>query len=274
MDYAAPVTVWDGEKYVAVRPGDDDYQFAPYEAFFVQKPEGKDNVGFRGDDQMTKTQAATAMAQQAKARRARAIDPNRLIVNLELSIDSISDRTRVVFNNNQSHNYETACDAAKFESAGVPQLYTIDNEGVHYAINERPVGNGVVLIGYTATDNGYYTIEASRMDTKVCLYDAETKIMHNLDEGSYTFFSGKGTFEGRFSLGIRNGETTGIENIDIDNAIEAVEGGILLNGNVTATIYNAAGMLVAVQNGAGLVQLPAGTYVVSVGEQSKKVVVK
>ena len=274
MDYSAPVTVWDGEKYVAVRPGDDDYQFAPYEAFFVQKPEGKDNVGFRGDDQMTKTQAATAMAQQAKARRTRAIDPNRLIVNLELSIDSISDRTRVVFNNNQSHNYETACDAAKFESAGVPQLYTIDNEGVHYAINERPVGNGVVLIGYTATDNGYYTIEASRMDTKVCLYDAETKIMHNLDEGSYTFFSGKGTFEGRFSLGVRNGEATGIENLDIDNAIEAVEGGILFNGNATATVYNAAGMLVAVQNGAGLVQLPAGTYVVSVGEQNKKVVVK
>ena len=274
MDYSAPVTVWDGEKYVAVRPGDDDYQFAPYEAFFVQKPEGKDNVGFRGDDQMTKTQAATAMAQQAKARRTRAIDPNRLIVNLELSIDSISDRTRVVFNNNQSHNYETACDAAKFESAGVPQLYTIDNEGVHYAINERPVDNGVVLIGYTATDNGYYTIEASRMDTKVYLYDAETKIMHNLDEGSYTFFSGKGTFEGRFSLGVRNGEATGIENLDIDNVIEAVEGGILINGNATATVYNAAGMLVAVQNGAGLVQLPAGTYVVSVGEQNKKVVVK
>lgn len=274
MDYSAPVTVWDGEKYVAVRPGDDDYQFAPYEAFFVQKPEGKDNVGFRGDDQMTKTQAATAMAQQAKARRTRAIDPNRLIVNLELSIDSISDRTRVVFNNNQSHNYETACDAAKFESAGVPQLYTIDNEGVHYAINERPVGNGVVLIGYTATDNGYYTIEASRMDTKVYLYDAETKIMHNLDEGSYTFFSGKGTFEGRFSLGVRNGEATGIENLDIDNVIEAVEGGILINGNATATVYNATGMLVAVQNGAGLVQLPAGTYVVSVGEQNKKVVVK
>ena len=274
MDYSAPVTVWDGEKYVAVRPGDDDYQFAPYEAFFVQKPEGKDNVGFRGDDQMTKTQAATAMAQQAKARSARAIDPNRLIVNLELSIDSISDRTRVVFNNNQSHNYETACDAAKFESAGVPQLYTIDNEGVRYAINERPVGNGVVLIGYTAASNGYYTIEASRMDTKVCLYDAETKIMHNLDEGSYTFFSDKGTFEGRFSLGVRNGETTGIENIDIDNAIEAVEGGILFNGNVTAIVYNASGMLVAMQNGAGLVQLPAGTYVVSVGEQSKKVVVK
>lgn len=274
MDYAAPVTVWDGEKYVAVRPGDDDYQFAPYEAFFVQKPEGKDNVGFRGDDQMTKTQAATAMAQQAKARRTRAIDPNRLIVNLELSIDSISDRTRVVFNDCQSHNYETACDAAKFESAGVPQLYTLDNEGVHYAINERPVGNGVVPIGYTAANSGYYTIEAARMDTKVFLYDAENKITHNLEEGSYTFYSDKGTFDSRFSLGIRSEETTGVENLDIEQTVETVEGGILFKGNATANVYNASGMLVAVQNGAGTVQLPAGTYVVSVGENNTKVVVK
>lgn len=274
MDYAAPVTVWDGEKYVAVRPGDDDYQFAPYEAFFVQKPEGKDNVGFRGDDQMTKTQAATAMAQKTKARRARGIDPQRLLINLVLGCDSVSDRTRVVFNDRQSHSYETACDAAKFESAGVPQLYTLDNEGVHYAINERPVGNGVVPIGYTAANSGYYTIEAARMDTKVFLYDAENKITHNLEEGSYTFYSDKGTFDRRFSLGIRSEETTGVENLDIEQGVETVEGGILFKGNAIANVYNASGMLVAVQNGAGMVQLPAGTYVVCVGENNTKVVVK
>ena len=274
MDYAAPVTVWDGEKYVAVRPGDDDYQFAPYEAFFVQKPEGKDNVGFRGDDQMTKTQAATAMAQKAKARRARGIDPQRLLINLVLGCDSVSDRTRVVFNDCQSHNYETACDAAKFESAGVPQLYTLDNEGVHYAINERPVGNGVVPIGYTAANSGYYTIEAARMETKGFLYDAENKITHNLEEGSYTFYSDKGTFDRRFSLGISSEETTGVENLDIEQGVETVEGGILFKGNAIANVYNASGMLVAVQNGAGMVQLPAGTYVVCVGENNTKVVVK
>lgn len=274
MDYSAPVTVWDGEKYVAIRPGDDDYQFAPYEAFFVQKPEGKDNVGFRGDDRMTKTQAETAKAQQAKARRTRGIDPQRLIVNLVLGIDSITDRTRVVFNERQSHNYETACDAAKFESAGVPQLYTLDNEGVRYSINERPVGNGVVPIGYTAVSNGYYTIEAARMDTPVFLYDAVNKITHNLEEGSYTFYSDKGTFDSRFSLGIRSGETTGVEKLDIEQTVEAVEGGILFKGNATANVYNASGMLVAVQNGAGMLQMPAGTYVVCIGGNNKKVVVK
>ena len=73
---------------------------------------------------------------------------------------------------------------------------------------------------------------------------------------------------------MRDGETTSIENIDIDNAVEATDGGILFKGNAVANIYNASGMLVAVQHGAGMVHLPAGTYVVSMGEQSKKVVVK
>ena len=274
MDYTAPVTVWDGAKYVAIRPGDDDYQFAPYEAFFVQKPENEENIAFSADAQMTKTQSVTLAAQQAATRRTRSIDPQRQLINLVLSYGETSDRTRVVFNNRQSHNYEVACDAAKFQSEDVAQIYTLDGEGVRYAINERPVGNGVVKIGYTAVENNYYTIEAVRMDAKVYLYDAETKIMHNLDEGSYTFFSGKGTFEKRFTLGMQDGETTGVGNIDIDAAVEVVEGGILLNTNATATVYNAAGMIVVVQQGVGLVQLPAGTYVVCIGGNKSKVVVK
>ena len=275
MDYTAPVTVWDGTKYVAIRPGDDDYQFAPYEAFFVQKPEDEEGVGFSADAQMTKTQSVTLAAQQAVARRTRSIDPQRQLINLVLSYDETSDRTRVVFNNCQSHNYEVACDAAKFQSEGVAQLYTLDGEGVRYAINERPVGNGVVQIGYTAVENGYYTIEAIRMDAKVYLYDVETKIMHNLDEGGYTFFSDKGTFEKRFTLGIQEGGATDIEKIGAnDAAVEVVEGGIQLNVNETATVYNAVGMVVAVQQGGGFVQLPAGTYVVSIDESNTKVVVR
>ncbi|MBO5922389.1 MAG: leucine-rich repeat domain-containing protein, partial [Bacteroidaceae bacterium] len=218
MNYTAPVTVWDGSKYVAVRPGDDDYQFAPYEAFFVQKPEGQENVVFGADGQLTKTQAETEKAQKVAARRTRGIDLQRLLVNLVLSDGEASDRARVVFNNRQTHNYEVACDAAKFETAGQPQIYTIDDEGVRYAINERPVGNGVVFIGYAAPAVGYYTIEAPRMDTKVFLYDAETGEKHYFEDGAYSFYSAKGTFEERFSLGIRDDATTGVEGIDEDEA--------------------------------------------------------
>ena len=235
MEYTAPVTVWDGEKYVAIRPGDDDYQFAPCEAFFVQKPEGEESVTFAADGQMTKTQAETDMQQNAAARRVRGIDPLRLLVNLVLADDVTEDRTRVVFNERQTHNYETACDAAKFETAGVPQLYTIDDEGVHYAINERPKGNGVVLIGYTAPTPGYYTIDAPRMDTQVFLYDAETEEIHYFEDGAYRFSSEAGTFEKRFSLGIRADETTGIEELKIENGNVKGE-----NGNVK-TIYDLHG---------------------------------
>ena len=218
MNYTAPVTVWDGSKYVAVRPGDDDYQFAPYEAFFVQKPEGQENVVFGADGQLTKTQAETEKAQKVAARRTRGIDLQRLLVNLVLSDGEASDRARVVFNNRQTHNYEVACDAAKFETAGQPQIYTIDDEGVRYAINERPVGNGVVFIGYAAPAVGYYTIEAPRMDTKVFLYDAETGEKHYFEDGAYSFYSAKGTFEKRFSLGVRDDATTGVEGIEEDEA--------------------------------------------------------
>ena len=274
MDYSAPVTVWDGEKYVAIRPGDDDYQFSPYEAFFVQKPEGTETVGFSAEEQMTKTQTETLKAQQAKARLARKIDVKRLLVNLVLEHDSVSDRTRVVFNNRQKMVYETACDAAKFETAGVPQLYTLDNEGVRYAINERPMGDGIVRIGFTATQSGEYTLDVARMDTEVVLYDAEMNVVHDFKNGAYAFYSDKGTFENRFTLGVPNNETTGVEEVELEQVVEVIEGGIAFSADATVTIYNAAGVVVAKQQGAGTVMLQPGVYVVSVGKQNLKVVVK
>ena len=274
MDYSAPVTVWDGEKYVAIRPGDDDYQFSPYEAFFVQKPEGTASVGFTAEDQMTKTQSETLKAQQVKARLARKVDVQRLLVNLVLEHDSVTDRTRVVFNNRQKMSYETACDAAKFETAGVPQLYTLDDDGVRYAINERPMNDGIVRIGFTASQSGEYTLDVARMDTEVVLYDAEMNVVHDFKNGAYAFYSDKGTFEDRFTLGVPNNETTGVEEVELEQVVEVIEGGIAFSADATVTIYNAAGVAVAKQQGAGTVMLQPGVYVVSVGNKNLKVVVK
>ena len=272
-DYKAPVTVWDGTKYVAIRPGDDDYHFAPYEAFFVQKPEGQGHIGFDGEEQMTKTQSKGKKEKQAAARRARGIDPERLLINLVIGNDFADDRTRVVFNEKSSLDYEMACDASKFEADGALQIYTMKGN-VRYAINERPKANGSVNIGYTAVEGGYYTIEAARMDTQVFLYDADTDTKHNLANGAYRFYTDAGTFEKRFSLGMRDDDTTGITEAELAEAVVAVDGGINFVGNVNAVIYNAAGAQVAAQQGAGVVYLPAGTYVVCVGNVNTKVVVK
>ena len=272
-DYTAPVTVWDGTKYVAIRPGDDDYHFAPYEAFFVQKPEGQESIGFDGEEQMTKTQSKGKKEKQAAARRARGIDPERLLINLVIGNDFADDRTRVVFNEKSSLDYEMACDASKFETDGALQIYTMKGN-VRYAINERPKANGSVNIGYTAVEGGYYTIEAARMDTQVFLYDAETETMHNLADGAYRFYTEAGTFEKRFSLGMRDDETTAITEAQLAEAVVAVDGGISFAANVNAVVYNASGVQVAAQQGEGVVYLPAGTYVVCVGEVNTKVVVK
>ena len=219
MDYTAPVTVWDGEKYVAIRPGDDDYHFAPYEAFFVQKPENQDNIPFDGEEQMTKNQSNKKKEKQAAARRARGIDPERLLINLVLANGTSDDRTRIVFNERQSLGYETSCDATKFETAGVAQLYTIGSDKVHYAINERPADNGRVVLGYTAPTAGFYTIEAQRMDAEVFVKDYKTGTLHNLKDGAYSFGTDAGTFNDRFEilLGGTAPGTTGIDEVKGEN---------------------------------------------------------
>ena len=238
MDYSAPVTVWDGEKYVAIRPGDDDYHFAPYEAFFVQKPEGQESIAYDGEEQMTKNQSEKKAEKQSAARRARGINPDRLLINLVLDNGTSSDRTRIVFNNQQSLAYETACDASKFETKGVAQLYTIGRDNVHYAINERPADNGVVMLGYTAPTAGFYTIEAQRMDAEVFVKDYKTGTLHNLNDGAYSFSTDAGTFNERFEILLKGTApgTTGIDEVEGEPTVDASQ-----NGEVKGDVYDLKG---------------------------------
>lgn len=241
-DYSAPLTVWDGSKYIAIRPGDDDYQLAPFEAFFVQKPEGKDKVNYDPERQMTYHQSQAAAAQARARRRSQAIDPDRLLVNLTLTDGTATDHTRVVFNNSVSMGYEMACDAAKFSTAGVPQLYTIDSRAVKYAINERPVAEGIVTVGFTAPAEGVYTLSAPRMDTPMLLRDNATGVIHDFAEGSYEFASGAGTFDDRFTVMMKAGETSideqravgnesPVYNIKGQRVNEATEQGVYIKGD-------------------------------------------
>ncbi len=217
MDFTAPVTVWDGSKYVAVRPGDDDYHFTPYEAFFVQKPEGTSDVKFDGEKQMTQTQSKDKKAKQAATRKmmvmnARAQENPRKLVNLTLTAGEATDGTRIVFNNAQSRAYESECDAAKFETQGVIQLFTIGDQQERYAINERPADNGIVMLGFTAPSAGEFSISASRMDTPVYLKDRETGALIDLSKGAYNFTAKAGTNVNRFEVLIE-ATVTGINQV-------------------------------------------------------------
>ena len=225
MEFTAPVTVWDGTKYVAVRPGDDDYHFTPYEAFFVQKPEGTNEVGFDGEKQMTQTQSKELMAKQAYARKMmvksmRAKENPRKLVNLTLTAGEEMDGTRIVFNEAQSRAYEADCDAAKFETQGVIQLFTVGDQKERYAINERPADNGIVVLGFTAPTAGEFTISATRMDTPVYLKDTETGALVDLSKGGYNFTAKAGTYTNRFEV-LMEATVTGIQQVGTEAGEDA-----------------------------------------------------
>ena len=276
LGYDAPITIWNGTSYEAIRPGDDDYHFAPFEAFFVQKPEDKGSVDFNGDDQKTHKKAQAAQAANAARRAGAPVARDRKLVNIAISGENAAaDRTRVVFNDKQSLAYETACDAVKFESDAAAQLYTLDNKNVRYAINERPVGNGTVPVGVKLANGGRYTISAERMDTAVLLKDEKTGTVHNLAKGAYTFIADAGTDEARFAL-VFNGGTTGIEGAVAADAVAAVDGGVNIENAAGAVveIYTAAGAVVVSDVVEGYVALPAGAYIVKINGNSIKVAVK
>lgn len=205
--YTAPITVWTGSAYKAIRPGDDTYYMKPFEAFFVQKPGNTSAVNFPAAGRYTYKQM---QEQTSAARSISQAGTNRYIVNLTIATgDGVeADQTRVVYNEGKAQSYEIDCDAAKFFSDGqAAQLYTLDANGTQYAINERPMGE--VGIGYTAGTEGLLTISAIRMDYPVLLHDTMTGITHDLSQGGYTFQTEAGTFDNRFTL-TSDGSTTGI----------------------------------------------------------------
>lgn len=207
MHYDAPLTVWNGSNYVAYRPGDDNYQLHPFEAFFVQKPEGNVAPIYDKNGRMTYTQATNHHNNKAAAARRATPNRDRQLMNLVLSDGQQQDQTRVVFNKMKTAAYERECDAAKFMSMEqVPQLYTLEQQ-TQYAINERQQGS--VQVGFMAPKAGSYTLKAERMDMPMVLKDAVTGITFDLKNGEYTFESEAGTFNSRFLL-MPAGETDGI----------------------------------------------------------------
>ena len=276
LGYEAPITVWNGDSYEAVRPGDDDYTLHPFQAFFVQKPTASSTIEFKAEDRLTKT-GSEIRAQETKARRlARGFVPSRMIINLNVSDGSLSDKTRVVFNDKKSRNYEMDCDAAKFMTlTQAPQLYSVEGKGTKFAINERPMGS--VQLGFTAKKSGTFTISAVRMDQPMLLKDNVAGITIDLTNGGYEFTSEAGTFNKRFLL-TPNSSVTSIADVVKKTGVNILptEEGIQINGcnGKNVDVYNLNGAQVASSNSDGMLRLSAGVYIVKVNGMSTKVMVK
>lgn len=217
LTYEAPITVWTGNGYEAYRPGDDDYSFAPYTAFFVQTPEENQELGFGAGGRQTK-EGAEQQVQEAKARRARrAANPARTLINLTIAHtdaeeDGYIDRTRIVFNEQKSMGYEASCDAAKFFSAErAVEIFTTDSEGNKYAINERPVADGKVALGISCHKAGTYRLTALNMGNGLYLQDAKTGEIHSLEEPCELVLD-KGETTARFMI-LTEGAATSVKEI-------------------------------------------------------------
>lgn len=276
LGYNAPITYWNGMSYEAVRPGDDNYVFKPFQAFFVQKPQNVNEMEFGAEFRLTQTGSQKRSSDNKAKRLAKGVDFNRQMVNLILSDGTHTDKTRVVFNEDKTQRYELDCDAAKFESsAAVPQLYTLEANNVKFAINERPLGS--VNLGFEVQKDGDYTISAIRMDSPMLLKDNLTDAIVDLSTSDYHFTSEAGTFNGRFTL-IPNKSTTGIADFAKNTGVSIIptEGGINFSGveGKHVSIYSLNGFEIGSTQSSGTINLGQGIYVVKMDNISTKVVVK
>ena len=278
MGYKSPITRWnsDSNTYEAVRPGDDNAFLNPFEAFFVQCPKDNDDINFGGDKRLTQTGRDKKMnSQMQKARMEGQFDVQRQIVNLTLSDGTTTDKTRVVFNPDKKAGYERDCDAAKFESNGASELYSVEALAGRLAINERPEGS--VKIGYRAAKAGEYTIAAQRMERQVLLRDNDLQITFDLTQGDYHFTSDAGEFDNRFMLLIDN-STTGIGDIVTTTGVNVkpTDSGLNISNLQGKTLHVCAlnGALYATRTQDGFLGLTKGVYLVEVEGLKAKFMVR
>ena len=102
----------------------------------------------------------------------------------------------------------------------VPQLYVSDN-GLHYAIDERPDTNNGYVLGAFFGKAGEYTLRLSAPateDRRIILTDTETLISTDLKENEYTFTTEAGSFSNRFTISFVPQIFTGMDELNSLNA--------------------------------------------------------
>ena len=219
---SVPITVWNGNGYTAYSMTDDRYVLMPYESFFVQCPLNSNEVVFGADGR----QHSHELSAEREALKSRTIgDAGRHIHNFTLSDGTYSDQCRIVINEAASASYEMDKDASKFMStnADVPQIYSVGS-GVAYAINEMPLGEGVVPIAIYAGNSSkltlHYEAGANAMD-EVVLVDAQEGKSYVLSEGDVELTVEAGSIvSGRYYISFISG-TTAIEKIANDESLES-----------------------------------------------------
>lgn len=272
IDFTAPITVWNRyeNRYDAYSPIDDDYILHPVQAFFVQKPIDRSDITFNKEGRQKTSEARSF---NIKSRTQVNKSNNRSVYNLYLIQDNRrKDKTRVVINEQASNEYELDKDASKFFDNNNKSLllYTIQN-GLKYAINERPFGEGIVNLGVFAPEDGTYTFSISAPSGKdVVLVDNENNITTMFNE-DYTCHVKAGYNDKRFQIIL--GSTTAINSID-NNSDEIIIGNSEISANIPFSIYSFDGRLIGNFLPGSICHLSKGVYVINSKDVKRKVVVK
>lgn len=279
-----PVTVWNmrNNNYTAYSLIDDNVVLSPGETFFIQAADGVKSIDFgtlgrQFTSEVSRVAAAPAFGPEGSG---------RYLFNLTLSCNGLADASRVVINDDASLGYEPVCDAAKFfsDDAAVAQLYTIDAAGNQLAINERPEDDAVVKIGLYAPGAGRMSFVAGRIDGEAVLHDALTGADIRMTEGSVYEFDvdAAGTIDDRFTLTARKpAGTTGVDSVaaGASAAVKSQAGAIAVEGaeGLNLDIYTVDGRVVmsrSISSDMFTVDMPAGMYIVKVGDITTKCIVK
>lgn len=261
LDFTAPITVWDlyNSTYKAYSPVDDSYILTPGEAFFVQRPLDQAEITFDAEGRQHNFTVRT-IEPTTRAKAMDLVDANREVYNLSLSNGETSDRTRIVINPKAEMSYNAAHDAGKMmsERTLTAQIYTIGDD-IDYAINERPLGDGIIRIGARFAENGTYTL-ALEGDKTAILTDHQEGKQVELDANGYTFTAKAGECRTRFSISWPNGGTTGINGINADTQLSDM------------SVYSLDGkMLKGKSHSNAHTDMPAGTYIMKKGNKAHKV---
>ena len=215
-----PIFIYRGNNgFDVLSPLDDDFVLRPLQGFFVQYTEAQPTLSFgqigrQVNATINHQSAAARQRLRAQMRRQRTVYDATLQHHTEYGRDTLVARTRVVVNPQATLAYDSGKDAPLMLS-GAPDASLIDEHaaspatlftlagGVQYAINERPLDNGLVTLAYTVPEAGTYSIslrvrgEASQ---SAQLIDHEEGITVSLDDAPYSFTTDAGTHLTRFEL--------------------------------------------------------------------------
>ena len=276
IDHDGTIIVWNGNGYTAYSLADDCYILMPFEAFFIQKPLNADALTFSKDGRQ---HTHEVLPRAASPRRAAKAKQNRRVLNFMLTDGTDSDRSRLVINEQASVGYETEKDAPKFMESKpqMPQLFSVES-GVQYAINERPMGDGVVTFSVYAPADGEYRFFVEGDNKNMAVLDTETGVVWDLADGDYVFTATEGMHQARLVV-LLTGEATAIAQVNAydDGEIKVADGSLSFSFMRTKHIrvFSLDGRMIF--NGAvshADVKVSHGVYLVEMDGKTTKIMVK